>query len=364
MTKPYLILCDNYYFGFPAHFAESHGWSWIPDCEVVWGPVKKFARDLRKKIAIVNVFQFDNFKHCDWADMVIGYTPEIVTSPLSPEKFIIDLQQQTKCPHVIVLTGGVYQYWPEHERVYTPILTTFDRVCAANQNLELARPTQRDFLFEALLGQANPLRRELSAWIQQSKFINQTLLSVSGSSGPEHFYRSSALDQLDHAQMLSTARADLRANSANYYYQGNSCFFNETMSVNVFIPQAVYENSWYSIVAETNPTQTAFLTEKTGKAIYGQRIFVLFGGYRALAQLRAQGYRTFEGLIDESYDEIVDDRKRWMCAWQAVEFLAQADPQMLYAQAQEILAHNYQLIRNIKHRHQPIQNFISSWLPR
>ena len=80
--------------------------------------------------------------------------------------------------------------------------------------------------------------------------------------------------------------------------------------------------------------------------------------------MRAQGYRTFEGLINESYDEIVDDRKRWMCAWQAVEFLAQTDPQMLYAQAQEILAHNYQLIRNIEHRHQPIQNFISSWLPR
>jgi hypothetical protein len=116
-------------------------------------------------------------------------------------------------------------------------------------------------------------------------------------------------------------------------------------------------------VAETNPTQTAFLTEKTGKAIYGQRVFVLFGGHRALAQLQAQGYRTFEGLIDESYDEIVDDRKRWVRAWQAVEFLARSDPQLLYAQAQEILAHNYQLIRNMERRHKPIQNFISSWLP-
>ena len=364
MTKPYLILCNNYYFGFPAHFAESHGWSWTSDCEVSWEPVEKFINDSRKKIAIVEIFQNNHFEDCSWADMVIGYTPEIVNTDLSANDFIIELQQQTKCSHVIVLTGGVPQHWSAHEQVYTPILTTFDRVFVANQNLKLTRPKQRDFLFEALLGQAAPLRRELSAWIQQSKFIDQTLLSVSGSSGPEHFYRSSALDQLDHAQMLSTAQADLRDNSANYHYEDNGCFFGETMPINVFIPQAVYENSWYSIVAETNATQTTFLTEKTGKAIYGQRIFVLFGGHRALAQLRAQGYRTFEGLINESYDEIVDDRKRWMCAWQAVEFLAQTDPQMLYAQAQEILAHNYQLIRNIEHRHQPIQNFISSWLPR
>jgi hypothetical protein len=364
MPKLYLILCDNYHFGFPAHYAESHGWPWIPECEVAWEPVEKFVTDSRKKIAIVEIFKNNHFEDCSWADMVIGYTPEIVESQLSPDKFISDLQQQTKCSHVIVLTGGVPRHWSPNEQVYTPTLTTFDRVCASNWNLELKQPGQRDFLFEALLGQATLLRRKLSAWIQQSNFVDQTLLSVSGSHGSEYFYRSPALDQLDHAQMLSTARADLRDNSANYYYQGNSCFFDETMNVNVFIPQAVYENSWYSIVAETNPTQTTFLTEKTGKAIYGQRIFVLFGGYRALAQLRSQGYRTFDGLINESYDEIIDDHKRWMCAWQAVEFLAQTDPQMLYAQAQEILAHNYQLIRNIEHRHRPIQNFISSWLPR
>jgi len=363
MTKPYLILCNNYHFGFPAHYAESHGWPWVPDCEVAWEPVEKFVTDSRKKIAIVKIFQNKHFEDCSWADMVIGYTPEIISTDLSANDFIIEIQQQTKCSHVIVLTGGVPRHWSPNEQVYTPTLTTFDRVCASNWNLEFKQPGQRDFLFEALLGQATPLRRELSAWIQQSNFIDQTLLSVSGSSGPEYFYRSPALDQLDHTQMLSTAQADLRDNSANYYYQGNNCFFDETMPINVFIPQAVYENSWYSIVAETNPTQTTFLTEKTGKAIYGQRIFVLFGGHRALAQLRAQGYRTFEGLIDESYDEIIDDRKRWMCAWQTVEFLAQTDPQMLYSQAQEILTHNYQLIRNIEHRHRPIQNFISSWLP-
>ena len=31
--------------------------------------------------------------------------------------------------------------------------------------------------------------------------------------------------------------------------------------------------------------------------------------------------------------------------------------------AEEILNHNLQLIKNIQHRHRPIQNFISSWLP-
>ena len=129
----------------------------------------------------------------------------------------------------------------------------------------MQKPKHRDFLFEALLGQATPHRQKLSAWIQQSDFIHKTLLSVSGSHGPEYFYRSSQLDLLDHSQMASTAQANLRDNSANYFYQGHDGFFDEKMSVNVFIPPLVYDHSWYSIVAETNPTQTAFLTEKTGK---------------------------------------------------------------------------------------------------
>jgi hypothetical protein len=371
MPKNYLIVCnDDHHFGFPASLAESHGYSWIPDGEVVRGPVEKFADDPRKKIAIVNVFQVNRFKDCSWADMVIGYTSEIVTGtsspgPASPEKFILDLQKQTRCPNVIVLAGAVLKHWSKHEQVYTPTLTTFDRVCTANQNFELKQPEQRDFLFEALLGRAYAPRRELSKRIQHSNFIDQTLLSISGSHGPEYFYRTPALNQLDHAQMSLTARAELKENGATYFYEDPANnFFGETMLVSVYIPKAVYENSWYSIVSETSPAETSFLTEKTAKALYSQRIFVLFGGYRTLAQLKELGYRTFGDLIDESYDEIWDDRKRWDRAWQTVESLAQLNPQLLYSQAQEILTHNYQLIRNIEHRHRPIQNFISSWLPR
>ena len=364
MTKPYLILYDNYRLGFPAQFAESHGWSWTPDCEVSWEPVEKFVNDTRKKIAVVNVFQNNHFKDCSWASLVIGYTPEIVDTDLFVEDFISRFQQQTKCSHVIILSGGVMRHWTSHPLVYVPVLSSFDKICAANQHLKIESPSQREFLFEALLGQATPHRQVLSKWIQQSAFIDSTLLSVSGSHGAEHFYRSPALDQFDHVQMISTARSNLKDNSANYYLQGSDCFFGEKMNVHIFIPYEIYKNSWYSIVAETNPTQvSSFHTEKTGKALYGQRVFVLFGGYRALAHLRAQGYRTFEGLIDESYDNIWNDQERWAKAWQTVESLAQSNPQLLYTQAQEILFHNYQLIRDIKHRHQPIQNFISSWLP-
>ena len=365
VSNPYLLFFDQHSFGSAFYYAESHGYPWTPKCDITWDSVEHFANDSRKKIAVVNVFQNNNFKDCSWADMVIGYTPEIVTCDLSPEQFIIDLEQKTKCSNVIIITGGVPTAWTPHHKVYTPLLYTFDRVCMANWDLHFDRPAHRNFLFEALLGQATAQRQDLSCWIQQSKFVDQTLLSVSGSHGPEYFYRTPALDQLDHSQMASSARAELKDNSANWYHQDpNNNFFGEKMPVNIYIPKEVYQNSWYSIVAETNPTGTAFLTEKIGKAIYGQRIFVLFGGYRALAQLRALGYRTFEGLIDESYDDVQNDQQRWSRAWKTVESLAQSDPQLLYAQAQEILTHNYQLIRDIKQRHRPIQNFISSWLPR
>jgi len=361
-----LILCatTRRQFRIEAWYAESQGWPWIPNHEIRWEPIETFDHYAGPKIGIVNVFMTTNYEDCHWADLVIGYNPETVTTNLPPDQFINLLKLKTRCSNVIVIAGGVPIHWIPHlphPRVYSPTLGCFDQVCMANGDIKLNYKSTRSFLFEAMLGQSSIPRQWLSAWIQNSNFFDQTLLSISASHGSEHFYRSPALHALDHPVISQSASMELKGNAANLTMPDRK-YFNLTVPANQFIPTAIYENSWFSIVSETDASGSLFFTEKLGKVLYGQRIFVLFGAPGALACLKKLGYKTFNGLIDESYDEIANDRERWLRAWNTVCDMAKMDPKKLYIQANDILIHNAQLIKNIEHRHRPIQNFISNWL--
>jgi len=64
------------------------------------------------------------------------------------------------------------------------------------------------------------------------------------------------------------------------------------------------------------PTETVFfgqrlhLTEKTFKAIALEMPFVLVAPAGSLEYLRSYGFKTFDGIFDESYDKEIDDRLR------------------------------------------------------
>lgn len=78
----------------------------------------------------------------------------------------------------------------------------------------------------------------------------------------------------------------------------------------------LYTKSRCHIVLETlfdvDQSGGAFLTEKTFKAIkYGQP-FVIAGGPGSLQALRDMGYRTFDNIIDPSYDTITNNTDRWL----------------------------------------------------
>lgn len=76
----------------------------------------------------------------------------------------------------------------------------------------------------------------------------------------------------------------------------------------------VYRNSYFSIVSETNfyNTETRFLTEKTYKTIAFKHPFLLLGPPHILKYFRERGYQTFSTVIDESYDDEVDDGNRML----------------------------------------------------
>jgi len=68
----------------------------------------------------------------------------------------------------------------------------------------------------------------------------------------------------------------------------------------------LYLNSWVSVITETHAAEEPhnfFISEKTWKPIYAMHPFMVLGHKGTLSRLHEMGYKTFDGLIDESYDQ-------------------------------------------------------------
>jgi hypothetical protein len=83
------------------------------------------------------------------------------------------------------------------------------------------------------------------------------------------------------------------------------------------------------------------MAEKIGKCFLARRLFVHFGTAHWLEKLRSFGFQTFASVLDETYDSIEDDVKRWQAAFEQVKWLSKQDPVALLQKVKPILDHNH-----------------------
>lgn len=126
-------------------------------------------------------------------------------------------------------------------------------------------------------------------------------------------------------------------------------YYGYRTSLSQIIPINVYNQTAYSVIAETCfHDNFAFYTEKTSKPIIAKRLFIMFAGRHYLANLRKLGFKTFEGIIDESYDQEEDALIRWRRAWEQMEWIANQPQQEILERIHPIVEHNYNHIMNTK----------------
>ena len=98
------------------------------------------------------------------------------------------------------------------------------------------------------------------------------------------------------------------------------------------------------------PTETVYfgrrwhLTEKTFKPIALEMPFILVAPAGSLEYLRSYGFKTFNGIIDESYDEETDDIKRLEKVTQLlveINNITANEKLQLHKQCLSIVEHNY-----------------------
>jgi hypothetical protein len=98
------------------------------------------------------------------------------------------------------------------------------------------------------------------------------------------------------------------------------------------------------LVTETVATgRRHHLTEKTFKPIAMGMPFVIVGTQGSLGYLRSYGFRTFEGIWDESYDSAQDEVRieRIASLLRSLDELPPAGKQHLFDKAQEVIEHNW-----------------------
>ena len=110
-----------------------------------------------------------------------------------------------------------------------------------------------------------------------------------------------------------------------------------------------YLNSYFSVVGgaifyEKEMPNVAGLCEKPFKAIQKMHPFILLSTAKNLPLLHSMGYKTFDGLIDESYDNETDDNKRMKMVVDEIERLCnlnQVELENFLVEAKKIVEHNF-----------------------
>ena len=82
------------------------------------------------------------------------------------------------------------------------------------------------------------------------------------------------------------------------------------------LPRELFLDSYVNIIGETLFVNVpygfnrSFVTEKTFNAIANNQMFIIVGQAGSLDLLKSLGYKTFDGIIDESYDSILNNELR------------------------------------------------------
>jgi hypothetical protein len=114
-----------------------------------------------------------------------------------------------------------------------------------------------------------------------------------------------------------------------------------------------YLNSYISIVTETSfiDGRKPFISEKLWRPVTNLQPFILVGNYGTLKMIKDLGFKTFDSLIDESYDDVYDYKERMNKIFNEIQKLNAMSINELhdwYYSITDILIHNLKTLRGLK----------------
>lgn len=118
-----------------------------------------------------------------------------------------------------------------------------------------------------------------------------------------------------------------------------------TVSLSKILPIDIYNQTYYSLVTETCvDNDWSFFTEKIAKPLIAGRLFLVVAGQHYLRNLHKLGFKTFDSILDESYDSISDCRARTQAVLDQVHWLQTQEPHSILQAIRPIVEHNQHLM--------------------
>lgn len=352
------VVVWNLDYNIEINIAKKNGFDLFPEYQL------KGPDDLHEKNSSnFNVVFFQHFlinnditrkKDLSWADLVIHYTSELLFGPW--EVYQIAIKESVQNKNVVSVCSGFrdMDYYPEDKCF--PYLQHFFTITADSFNkIKIKHKSVRKKKFDVLMGRSKPHRLFVFDSLQKNHMLNQCFVNITKDSTNNSgiTFRSADIDLYEDQNILPMIDHD-----DNYSRNINGLANGYTISQH--IPVGIFDNSWFSIIAETNWNKSTFFSEKTAKAMLAKRVFVLFGSQGQLALLRKLGYRTFGDIIDESYDLEENDHERWKKAFSQVLFLYNSDPVRIYEKSLAIIEHNRRILLDQTKRFRSLSKFLNS----
>ena len=192
-----------------------------------------------------------------------------------------------------------------------------ERYISRNQYVDTTRIV-KPYLFDCLLGARRPHRDYVMLALTKTGLLDQSLVTYrAGFPGEivneysEKYANCFPGVELSWPYISPNLHSDWEVNS------------NVTNVDSCKLPEGIFKNTYYSIVCETLGTGSDFfLSEKTVKAMFSKRVFVMFGPQYFLKRLQELGFQTFNAVLDETYDNEPVDEIRYQKAMLQVLRLA------------------------------------------
>ena len=183
-----------------------------------------------------------------------------------------------------------------------------------------------DKQWDLLLGEANDNKDWLYATIKNHPVCERTFLTYFGKDTNKGYWSNDVVRPKKHT-------AETLGPLANR--------FNTQIRCSDLIDPAIYNMTHYTAMIETTiHNDFAMFSEKEAKPIIAKRPFVIFGACGQLKAFRSLGFRTFESVIDESYDTIEDKHERWHKALDSMLQLTKMNHIKVYNELAQVLMHN------------------------
>ena len=236
-------------------------------------------------------------------------------------KFIIN-HQHPRIKYFIcgVIDGYANKFWMDW------FITTCDFYKDTDTLTQLTPYKIKPKYFDLLLGWCKPHRDIAYNFINENNLIDKVIMTYLTD-------RSKTIDQ------QGIWEVDVPDGTFNTITQVNH--LGKSITLSQLISTNIYNHSAYTVVAETNyDNQYSFYTEKIVKPILAERLFIVFSGQHYLRNLRRLGFKTFDGIIDETYDSIADNDQRFKLACEQITYLINQSQEEILAKIRPITEHN------------------------